>query len=146
MALPAVANKKPSREEAEPSLRTHMSNKIAERHRKGSKSFQNRSATMKTAVTEYPSTSKSPTEFSKMKKLKITIMKSMKNFAAQQLSKKEMNNVKGGAQFDCTVSVDGEIISSGAALGNSKREVAEQLLSQYRQVYYEDERIEVRCR
>ena len=43
MALPAVANKKPSREEAEPSLRTHMSNKIVERHRKGSKSFQNRS-------------------------------------------------------------------------------------------------------
>jgi bacteriocin-like protein len=51
---------------------------------------------MKTAVPEHPSKSKSPTEFSKLKKLKITIMKSMKNFAAQQLSKKEMNNVKGG--------------------------------------------------
>ena len=35
--------KKPSHEEAKPSLRTRMSNQIAERHRKGSKSFQNRS-------------------------------------------------------------------------------------------------------
>ncbi len=58
---------------------------------------------MKTAVPEHPSKSKSPTEFSKLKKLKITIMKSMKNFAAQQLSKKEMNNVKGGMElFYCT--------------------------------------------
>ena len=30
-ALPAVAKKKPSHEEAEPSLRTRMSNQIAER-------------------------------------------------------------------------------------------------------------------
>ncbi len=67
MALPAVANKKPSREEAEPSLRTHMSNKIVERHRKGSKSFQNRSAIMKTAVPEYPSRSKSPNEIKNLK-------------------------------------------------------------------------------
>ncbi len=28
-------------------------------------------------------------------------MKTMKNFAAQQLSKKEMNNVKGGKRFLC---------------------------------------------
>lgn len=28
-------------------------------------------------------------------------MKSMKNFAAQQLSKKEMNNVKGGVVLHC---------------------------------------------
>ncbi len=78
---------------------------------------------MKTAVSEHPSKSKSPTEFSKLKKLKITIMKSMKNFAAQQLSKKEMNNVKGGV--DCSVHLkDG---GSFRASGPSVDDVVEAL-------------------
>ena len=34
-------------------------------------------------------------------------MKSMKNFAAQQLSKKQMNDVKGGQMFLCKISSDG---------------------------------------
>ncbi len=74
-------------------------------------------------------------------------MKNTKNFAAQQLSKKEMNKVKGGDErFNCTIKVNGNIVGSGPALGNSKEEVANDLLAQHQSVYFEDDFIEVRCR
>ncbi|MEG1586766.1 MAG: hypothetical protein RR346_07815 [Bacteroidales bacterium] len=34
-------------------------------------------------------------------------MNALQNFAAQQLSKKQMNEVKGGAYFNCKISWDG---------------------------------------
>ncbi|MCM1218334.1 MAG: hypothetical protein NC548_27930 [Lachnospiraceae bacterium] len=40
-------------------------------------------------------------------------MKNMKNFAAQQLSKKQMNNVKGGASANCvTTNPQGIVVAS----------------------------------
>jgi len=47
-----------------------MSNQIAERHRKGSKFFGIAGATMKTAVAEHPSTSKSPNKIKNLKNIK----------------------------------------------------------------------------
>lgn len=77
-------------------------------------------------------------------------MTNLQKFAAQRLTKQQMSQVKGGEQFDCKVEVETEgntiVVSSGPALGNSKEEVAQQLLETYQSVYYEDDRIIVTCK
>ena len=58
-------------------------------------------------------------------------MKSMKNFAAQQLSKKEMNNVKGGMGSTCTLYDEtGAVLMSGPVTG-SLREAQRELMQIY---------------
>lgn len=49
-------------------------------------------------------------------------MKNMNNFAAQQLSKSQMNQISGGKKFECYV--DGQWI--GITIGAATREDAEQ--------------------
>ncbi len=54
-------------------------------------------------------------------------MNNMKNFAAQQLSKKEMNNVKGGTRVDCYV--EGQWV--GQFEGKTKEDVEQYIHSLY---------------
>jgi hypothetical protein len=131
-ALPAVANKKafPRGSKTEPE-KLESSTKSQKGIAKVANFFRIAVAIMKTAVTEHPSTSKSPTEFSKLKKLKITIMKSMKNFAAQRLSKKEMNDVKGGAKVSCDLMIGEDIYNLGEIESSDYREVQQRLQEAY---------------
>lgn len=56
-------------------------------------------------------------------------MKNWKNFAAQQLSKKQMNNVKGGRIW-CNVILDGRA-NMGLAAANSVKEAEASLHATY---------------
>ena len=58
-------------------------------------------------------------------------MKTMQDFAAQQLSKRQMNEVRGGQRFDCYA--NGQWI--GQYEGDSKKEVESYLSSLYENVY-----------
>lgn len=59
-------------------------------------------------------------------------MKTMKNFAAQQLSKKEMNNLKGGGRYDmeCQFRDRNGIMRKIWGTGNSLGEVTNHLWAQ----------------
>lgn len=54
-------------------------------------------------------------------------MKNMQNFAAQQLSKTQMNNVKGGVDMECQYrDRDGimrKVWGSGSTLGDAKNQL-----------------------
>lgn len=58
-------------------------------------------------------------------------MKTIKDFAAQQLSKQQMNEVRGGQRFDCYA--NGQWV--GQYEGDSKKEVESYLSSLYENVY-----------
>ena len=58
-------------------------------------------------------------------------MKSMKNFAAQQLSKKEMNDVKGGAKVSCDLMIGEDIYNLGEIESSDYREVQQRLQEAY---------------
>ncbi len=55
-------------------------------------------------------------------------MKAMKNFAAQQLSKKEMNNVKGGRVYCVVHDSEGRFIMDGYAPEGMDAKQADQML------------------
>ncbi len=58
-------------------------------------------------------------------------MKAMKNFAAQQLSKKEMNDVKGGAKVSCDLMIGEDIYNLGEIESSDYREVQQRLQEEY---------------
>ncbi|WP_300854418.1 hypothetical protein [uncultured Alistipes sp.] len=62
-------------------------------------------------------------------------MKTMKNFAAQQLSKKQMNDVKGGdSHIWCAVYLDGRV-EMGIAATDTVADAERQLTQMYEGVY-----------
>lgn len=70
----------------------------------------------------------------------------MQSFAAQQLSKKEMNNVKGGNIYHCTVSINGAKPVSGPVSADSLTAATDRLMSMYEfAVTHEGDRVDVQC-
>jgi hypothetical protein len=58
-------------------------------------------------------------------------MKAMKNFAAQQLTKKQMNEVKGGAKVSCDLMIGEDIYNLGEIESSDYREVQQRLQEEY---------------
>ena len=95
--MPPCDDKKPSREEAEPSVTAQKFNQNAERHSKDKQFFPSRAGPpAENGSFGRLSKSKGPDQHQIKPYKKTTTMKMMKDFAAQQLSKKQMNEVNGG--------------------------------------------------
>ncbi len=58
-------------------------------------------------------------------------MKSMKDFAVQQLTKKQMNEVKGGAKVSCDLMIGEDIYNLGEIESSDYREVQQRLQEEY---------------
>lgn len=58
----------------------------------------------------------------------------MKDFAAQQLSKRQMNGVQGGKKFDCFVQLGTAPAISGPVIANSSDHAAAELALVYKDI------------
>lgn len=73
-------------------------------------------------------------------------MTNLQKFAAQQLSKSQMNEVRGGETFYCIISINGAPPIKGPAAGASLEDVQNQLLALYTPMLEENEdRLYVKC-
>lgn len=59
-------------------------------------------------------------------------MKTMKNFAAQQLSKKQMNQVRGGAKVRCDLTIGEDIYDLGTIESSDYQDIQHQLQEVYK--------------